>query len=244
MAVVWWALATSCSFMVLTSRRGAAAAPVSTLGGDSVRRRAQGAALDQPLCAEFEQGEQAELCGTSAGREICPSMCAVMVATPPPAEAWCEQLASRGLCSSTADLCPDVCAADSDDAAAAGGGGLSGASTRADGAAVFQTSCLVLLKLHGGCAHDLSLEDTALTPGTRVSDVCPADCSGHGKCAASALDISFLDSIDDSSGFGATVELNGGACIDGGGVSFDGGSWAAITPGHEYGSGTEFALAF
>eukprot|EP01046_Picozoa_sp_COSAG06_P119870 COSAG06_NODE_67185_length_252_cov_1.117647_1_plen_55_part_10 len=55
MAVVWWALAASCSLKALTSHRGAAAAPVSThgLSGDSVRRRAQGAALDQPLCAEF-----------------------------------------------------------------------------------------------------------------------------------------------------------------------------------------------
>ena len=80
------------------------------------------------------------------------------------------------------------------------------ADTRAGGeeltaeseAGFYRTHCLVLLKLEGGCAHDLSQEDTALVPGTRVSDVCPDDCSGHGKCAESAVDISFLDSTDDS----------------------------------------------
>eukprot|EP01046_Picozoa_sp_COSAG06_P096673 COSAG06_NODE_42781_length_378_cov_1.290323_1_plen_63_part_01 len=63
MTVMWWALAASCSLDALTSHRGGVAAPVSTHGpsGDSGRRRAQGAALDQPLCVGFEQrGEQAE----------------------------------------------------------------------------------------------------------------------------------------------------------------------------------------
>jgi hypothetical protein len=109
---------------------------------------------------------------------------------------------------------------------------------------VFQTSCLVLLELEGGCAHDLSRKDTSLSPGTRVSDVCPDDCSGHGKCAASAVDISFLGSTDDSSGFGATVELDGDACVDGGGVTFSGNGWATIIPGHGYGNGAEFSIAF
>ena len=244
MAVVWWALAASCSLKALTSHRGAAAAPVSTHDDSVIRRRAQGAALDdQPLCAEFEQrGEQAGLCGTSVGREMCPSTCAaaVPIAAPPPTDRpSCEQLASRGLCGLTEELCPTVCAA-------AGDSAVAGASTRADGAAVFQASCLVFLKLEGGCAHDLSREDSALAPGTRVSDVCPADCSGHGKCAAAAVDISFLGSSDDSSGFGATVALHDGVCVDGGGATFDGGddSWATIVPGLNYGNEAGFAIAF
>eukprot|EP01046_Picozoa_sp_COSAG06_P028143 COSAG06_NODE_2519_length_6729_cov_5.857919_3_plen_1539_part_01 len=248
-AVVWWALAASCSLKALTSHRGAAAAPVSAhgLSGDSGRRRAQGAALDQPLCVGFEQrGEQAELCGTSPGRELCPRMCAAAVATPPPGPPpLCAEFEPRGeqdeLCGTSAgrELCPTVCAD-------AGDGAVAGASTRADGAAVFQASCLVFLKLEGGCAHDLSHEDSALAPGTRVSDVCPADCSGHGKCAAAAVDISFLGSSDDSSGFGATVALHDGVCVDGGGATFDGGddSWATIVPGLDYGNGAGFAIAF
>ena len=221
----------------LRSERAAA-----SLGG---RRRAQADATEPLVCAQFlERGEQAMLCGASTGREMCPSACGEARAPPPPPAAShglsCEQLASRGMCSLTdvASVCPDSC--EYGDAAA-----LPGTSTRPDGAAVFQTSCLVFLELEGGCAHDLSRRDTALPPGTRVSDVCPGDCSGHGKCAPSAVDISFLGSTDDSSGFAATVDLHGGACVDGGGVTFDGdASWATITPGQDYGSSVEFSLAF
>eukprot|EP01046_Picozoa_sp_COSAG06_P046149 COSAG06_NODE_6495_length_2909_cov_3.721708_2_plen_868_part_01 len=254
MAVVWWVLAASCSLEALASHRGAAAAAVSTHGPgvvESGRRRAQGAARDQPLCAELEQrGEQAVLCSTSVGREMCPSTCGEAGTPPPPpppppppASAHaCNQLASRGMCSSpdVASVCPGPCETSNDTATI-----ISGTSTRADGAAVFQASCLVFLKLEGGCAHDLSQEDSALEPGTRVSDVCPSDCSGHGKCAASAMDISFLGSVDDSSGFGATMELHGGgACVDGGGLTFDGSSWATIVPGYDYGNGAAFVISF
>jgi hypothetical protein len=118
------------------------------------------------------------------------------------------------------------------------------AFTRTDGAGVFQTNCLVLLKLKGGCAYDLSLEDTALEANTRVSDVCPNECSGHGQCVASVVDIAFLGLTDDSSGFGGIVALHGGACVDGGGVTFDGESWTTITPGEAYGNGAELTLTF
>eukprot|EP01046_Picozoa_sp_COSAG06_P017973 COSAG06_NODE_1237_length_10134_cov_17.263777_1_plen_1586_part_10 len=251
-AVVWWLLAASCSSEDQTTirRSAAAAAKVSTTPGlaasggadDSGRRRAQGVD-DHPLCAEFER---TLLCSTAARREMCPSTCAaaaVPTATPPAAAGHlsCEQVMDGGGCGLFAEACPEICATSGDGSAVP----VAGASTRADGAAVFQTSCLVLLKLEGGCAHDLSVEDAALAHGTRVSDVCPDDCSGHGKCAASAVDISFMDSIDDSSGFGATVELHGGACVDGGGASFDGGtSWAAIVPGLDYGNGAGFAISF
>jgi ribosomal protein S16 len=59
------------------------------------------------------------------------------------------------------------------------------------------------------------------------------------------VDISFLGSVDDSSGFGATVELHGGgACVDGGGLTFDGSSWATIVPGYDYGNGANFVISF
>ena len=63
---------------------GAAAAPVSTHdldGGDNgVRRQAQEAAHDQPLCVEFEQrGEQAVLCSTSTIGEMCRRCSATVV---------------------------------------------------------------------------------------------------------------------------------------------------------------------
>lgn len=158
---------------------------------------------------------------------------------PPRDEPWCAQLLERGasICPAAGDLCPEACGATFNSTAT-----VSGAFTHADGAGVVQTNCLVLIMLEGGCAYDLSEKDAALVPGTSVSDVCPRECSGHGQCLAAALDIAFLGSADDSSGFGTTVELEGNACIDGGGVTFDGESWATVTMGHDYGNGAEFSL--
>lgn len=232
---------------------GASADTDSSGGGDgdgssdaSSRRRAQVDVPDPPVCAQsLERGEGSMLCGTSAGRELCTSACLIVDSLqpvpPPPVPppdpvlgvAVCDQVLARGVCSSFLDACPDVCTAPGSAADPTQGG------NRVDG-----MSCLVLLQLEGGCAHDLSLEDTALQPGTRVSDLCPDACSGHGKCAVSALDVSFLGSTDDSSGFGATVELEGGACVDGGGVTFDGDGRAVITPGEQYATGAGFTLAF
>jgi hypothetical protein len=75
-------------------------------------------------------------------------------------------------------------------------------------------SCRTLIELEGGCAHDLSVRELTYPAGTRVSDVCPTECSGHVNCAPAALDVSFLGVVEDSSGHGGSVELHGGACVD------------------------------
>ena len=214
------------------------------------RRRAQAfpkPPRDQPLCVQLEeQGEQealTALCATAAGMQVCPNACATAAAAvaPSPETRMCAQQAARGtlMCASDADLCPEACANST------GGAGVPGMFTRDDGTGLFQTSCIFLLKLQGGCAYDLSQEDTALAPNTRVSTVCPNECSGHGQCVAegSALDVAFLG-LTDSSGHGGLVELQGSACVDGGGVTFDGEGWVTITPGQDYGNSAAFAVTF
>ena len=206
--------------------------------GAAGHRRAQGkghppappAPRDEPWCAQLlERG--ALRCEAAA--QLCPVACAAEADQPPPPPAVCAQLADRGdlgLCERSADLCPEACAA------------VVQPTTGSEDGAGVQTNCLVLLMLDGGCAYDLSQKDAALASGTRVSDVCPNECSGHGQCRATALDIAFLGSTDDSSGFGAAVEPGGNACVDGGGVTFDGESWATVTPEQDYGNSPEFTL--
>ena len=113
-------------------------------------------------------------------------------------------MAARGAltCASVADICPEACANSTS------GSGVPGAFTRDDGASLYQTNCIFLLKLEGGCAYDLSQEDTALAPNIRVSTVCPHECSGHGQCVAegAALDVAFLGLTDDSSGHGGHID--------------------------------------
>ena len=58
------------------------------------------------------------------------------------------------------------------------------------------------------------------------------------------MDVAFLGLADDSSGHGGSVELQGSACVDGGGVTFDGEGWATITPGQDYGNNADFSIAF
>ena len=128
------------------------------------------------------------------------------------------------------DVCSEACVA--------------GGARPETGAGFFRTNCLVLLKLEGGCAYDLSRDDSALVYGTRVSDVCPNECSGHAGCVASAVDIAFLGATNDASGFGAPVELHGDVCVDWVGAKFDGEGWVAIAPGQDYDNGAEFSITF
>ena len=228
----WRAAAAAAAVVVLATL--AAVGGLAAAGAEPPqRRRVQGkphrpppspppaAPADQPLCSQLaERG--ALLCDADA--ELCPVACAAPAPAPAP-PAWCAELD----CSSSgeAELCPDSCAAD-------------------DADDFFRTNCLVLLKLDGGCAYDLSQEDSALPSGTRVSDVCPDACSGHGQCLPSAVDIAFLGSYEDTSGNGGAVALagpqGGAACVDDGGVTFDGDSWATIPPGVNYGNGAEFTI--
>jgi hypothetical protein len=146
----------------------------------------------------------------------------------------CAELASvsfslrASFCESSGDLCPIVCAGQSSAAKPGGGGrpasGSGGAPQSGSGAAgaapPIATTCATLIELEGGCAHDLSAHDPGVAPGTKVSEVCPAECSGHGGCAPMAVDVSFLGTHEDSSGHNVPVELAGAACVDGSGVLF------------------------
>ena len=144
----------------------------------------------------------------------------------------CSVVASSGACNPTmSDLCPAAC---------------SGAErppvprpppVPPPPGQPIATSCAVLIELDGGCAHDLSLQDPAAAPGTRVSDVCPEECSGHGGCTPTAADVSFLEVARDSSGHGVEVELGGDACVDGSGVLLSGEGWAELAVGSDYISG-------
>ena len=119
------------------------------------RRRAQGGfpqvPRDQSACAAFaEEGELGALCATAAGTRVCPDACASAAANaaPAPQLIGCDQMAARGalMCASVADICPDACANSTS------GTGVPGAFTRADGAGLFQTNCIFLLKLEV-CLH-------------------------------------------------------------------------------------------
>ena len=205
--------------------------------GAATKRRALQAgdagAVDEPWCRQLAEGGEL-MCGAgSRSADLCPQACAAAAGQPSPAAAVCADLAAHGelACSAGsrgAEVCPTSCAA---------------GQTQGD-ESFFRTNCLVLLQLDGGCAYDLSHDDIALPAHTHVSDVCPHECSGHGNCVAPTLDIAFLGTTDDSSGFQGAVELHGTACLDGGGVSFDSGGWATITPGQNYGDGAEFSVAF
>ena len=141
----------------------------------------------------------------------------------------CSVVASSGACNPTmSDLCPAACSA---------GAERPPAPPPPDVPPPGQpiaTSCAVLIELDGGCAHDLSLQDPAAAPGTRVSDVCPEECNGHGGCTPTAADVSFLEVARDSSGHGVEVELGGDACVDGSGVLLSGGGWAELAVGSDY----------
>ena len=140
----------------------------------------------------------------------------------------CSAAAMDGACtpgSTVSTLCPDAC-----DAARA----LSPAPPTGQPIA---TTCAVLIELDGGCSHDLSAHDPAVVTGTRVSEMCPDECSGLGGCATTAADVSFLAVAQDRSGYGALVELGGDACVDRGGVALSGHGWVELAVGSEYISG-------
>ena len=148
--------------------------------------------------------------------------------------AICAQLAERGIlqCSGAADLCPDECTEAIEQ----------GEPTSATVAAGFQTSCTTLLELTGGCAHEISAAHSGGRSGTRVSDVCPVECSGRGGCAETAVDVPFLGATQDLSGHQNTVEALGGACVDGGGVAFSGAGHAEIALDSPYATDTTFSI--
>ena len=141
----------------------------------------------------------------------------------------CAELASRGLDARVCSLCPEACSA---------------WANSEPSALPITTSCATLIELEGGCAHDLSLHDLAVAHGTRVSEVCPAECSGHAGCSEVAVDVSFLGEADDRSGH--TVVLRDGACLDEGGVllSRNEGGAVELGVGNDYvGPGGSFTLS-
>eukprot|EP01051_Picozoa_sp_SAG22_P006321 SAG22_NODE_408_length_10942_cov_6.157429_6_plen_288_part_00 len=149
----------------------------------------------------------------------------------------CSAVASSGACNPTmSELCPAVC---------------SGAGRPPPPLPLapppgqpIATSCATLIELDGGCAHDLSATDPAAALGTRVSDVCPGECSGHGGCAPTAADASFLGAARDSSGHDVGVELGGDACVDGAGVLLSGAGWVDLAIGNDYVSDGACTLSF
>ena len=95
-------------------------------------------------------------------------------------------------------------------------------------------SCGVLIELDGGCAHDLSLHDSETPVRTRVSDVCPNECGGHGGCAAAVVDVSFIGAAAGGSGDGGAVTLGGDACVDDGGLLLAGTGWVELEVGYSH----------
>ena len=186
-----------------------AAASATGISPDTGRRRAQGAA-DGEDSASCERLAEIGGCGAHAGvLELCPEACAAAAGSSPSASSAlsCARLASEGelACGSfTADVCPEACA---------------DAPPNAIAGAEYRWSCPGLLRLDAGCAHDLSRDDPAVAAGTRVSDVCPGECSGRSGCAPTALDASFLGVLGDASGNGHDIALRGDACADDGGVA-------------------------
>ena len=193
------------------------------------------------LCAQIAQGGQ---CGVAGYSKFCPDDCTAPGLAPNTRDeplhdnTVCPEVVKRGQCSAFADLCPNACA-------------WSDNVTHAPGypavptpAGLQSVSCPVLLALPGGCANDLSSHDQAITAGTRVSDLCQTECSGHAGCAPSALDAGLLGLAEDSSGAGVELTLVGDACVDGGGVTFSGHGHVELDMGKEYARDASFSLAF
>eukprot|EP01045_Picozoa_sp_COSAG04_P031299 COSAG04_NODE_5745_length_1504_cov_1.881139_1_plen_231_part_01 len=166
----------------------------------------------QNAAADCGRLAQRGACEHAAVLDLCPDACAAAASSSPPAPpAWCAQLASGGelACGGvSADLCSEACA------------GAPVVNTQTG----YRWSCPVLLRLDAGCAHDLSLDDPSVGANTRVSDVCPTECSGRGGCASTELDASFLGVMGDGSGHGHAVTLSGDACADDVGLSLGRGS--------------------
>eukprot|EP01045_Picozoa_sp_COSAG04_P028343 COSAG04_NODE_4372_length_2132_cov_3.412199_1_plen_403_part_10 len=196
------------------------------------RRRTQAAAGDEPWCARLAELGSLALCEDPGVPELCPAACGAVDSSPPAPPPWCAQLAHEGelTCGSfTADLCSEACADTTPPNAIA---------------AEYRWSCPVLLRLDAGCAHDLSRDDPSVVAGTRVSDVCPDECSGRSDCAPTALDASFLGVLGDASGSGHAITLSGDACTDGGGLQLSGDGYAEVLMDGSYAEGGDLSLAF
>jgi hypothetical protein len=195
-------------------------------------------AQDQPLCADLaERGLLQTVC-EGGGSDLCPELCAG--GAPPAVDHSdtagvadvCAQMAQAGeLSCATIDqqLCPGECA------------GRPPPSAEPQAPSFW--SCSVLLKLDGGCAHDLSADDPSIGASTRVSDVCPVECSGHIGCVPAVLDVSFMGRADDSSGHESALELGGSGCVDSGGATFDGGGWVRAPIETEYAREGTYSIA-
>ena len=118
---------------------------------------------------------------------------------------WCSGILRQGQCGGIpASLCPRFCSNTS----------ATGPRAPVTVETGFHASCAVLLRLEGGCAHDLSSDDPTLAARTRVGDVCPDECSGRGRCAAAVVDVSFLGAPAESDR--VQVETVGEVCVDAG----------------------------
>ena len=143
----------------------------------------------------------------------------------------CETIVERQQCALFLDVCPTEC-------------GTANASTTNPGIIDYSANCAVLLELQGGCAHDMSVHDQSVPLSTRVSDVCPTECSGHGGCEVAAADVGFLGTAEDSSGRACAVQIDGDACVDGGGMLLSGHGKSMIDVGDAYASNGAFTISF
>ena len=224
--------ATVLCYGVVVFAAGPAAAPRMLQSQDGNATAELSAVFASTCAAVVSRG----LCGQIGDR--CPAECeadgAAGGALPPDPDQTvsCSAVASGGRCAAMGDLCPAACAGDHLPPPPPPPG------------QPIATSCATLIELDGGCAHDLSATDPAAAPGTRVSDVCPEDCSGHGGCAPTAADVSFLKVARDGSGHGVEVGLGGDACGDGSGMLLSGGGWAELAVGSDYVSDGACTLSF
>eukprot|EP01045_Picozoa_sp_COSAG04_P033060 COSAG04_NODE_6697_length_1275_cov_1.053571_1_plen_303_part_10 len=208
-------------------------------GQSEPRRRVQ---EEHELCPELAENGELVCEAGSAGARLCPATCSSAGAQQPTV---CAQLAQRGelVCgegSAGVEICPDACAASPAPAAPVSGGE----------AASFHWSCPVLLQLEGGCAHDLSQHDSLIDDGTRVSDVCPQECSGHVGCLPAVVDVALLGALEDTSGNDREVLVQSMwndedvVCVDGGGAHFGGAGGVRIAvDGGKYAREEQFSIS-
>ena len=222
--------------------KGSAAVAAVVLVGVFAAAAPPPAAADAVVCTRLADAELLDCAGSDAA--LCPDACAATGAR--------RRAQESSMSSGTVSLPGNwdtngdgrVTQAEVDAAVARTTGGAASASTVSAG---FRASCATLLELDEGCAHDLSLADPGLAPQTRVSDLCPEECSGHMGCMRCALDVSFLasedrDGLGDTSTRDGQVQLEGDACVDGGGMATAAGG-ARIAMTTQYAQEGEFSIA-
>ena len=137
------------------------------------------------------------------------------------------------------DMCPGLCA-NSGSATAEHGivGGLVGDQP--------DVMCRLLLELDESCAYDVTTIDPAAPPGTLVSDICVQECAGRAACVPPALELPFIASGRDVDARAGRMTIAGSACVDSGGVRFDGDGGVSVTPPDDlhYGATGEFSVSF